>query len=129
MESLVKRAIKAETEAAAEKEKVKLGLEESTRKTLQIQSMTVKVEEMEKFALGSNTLLNEMQQKDFESLTSFVSSLIGIRESLLSSERQLQTSEKLLDRLIAETTHLENEKVKKEAEVKTLIEENVRLRV
>ncbi|RWV86095.1 hypothetical protein GW17_00052045 [Ensete ventricosum] len=37
-------------------------------------------------------------KQDFESLTSFVSSLIGIRESLLSSERQLQTSEKLLDR-------------------------------
>ncbi|CAD5182079.1 unnamed protein product [Musa acuminata subsp. malaccensis] len=31
--------------------------------------------------------------------------------------------------LIAETTHLESEKVKKEAEVKTLIEDNVRLRV
>lgn len=31
--------------------------------------------------------------------------------------------------MIAETTHLESEKVKKEAEVKTLIEDNVRLRV
>lgn len=72
--------------------------------------MIVKVEEMEKFALGTNTLLNEMQQKvedmvegtsrqrqrpaengqelhhvkqDFESLRSFVSSLIIVRESLV----------------------------------------------
>ncbi|CAL9147393.1 unnamed protein product [Musa hybrid cultivar] len=155
MESLIKRAIRAETEAATEKEKVKLGLEENKRKTLQIQSMTLKVEEMEKFALGTNTLLNEMRQKvtdmveetsrqrqraaeneqelrrvkqDFDSLRSFVSSLISVRESLMSSERQFQTVEKLLDRLVAETTHLENEKVKKEAEVQKLIEENVRLR-
>lgn len=33
-----------------------------------------------------------------------------------------------MHRLVAETTHLENEKVKKEAEVQKLIEENVRLR-
>ncbi|KAJ8498149.1 hypothetical protein OPV22_008701 [Ensete ventricosum] len=124
MESLIKRAIKAETEAATEKEKVKLGLEENKRKTLQIQDMTLKVEEMEKFALGTNTLLNEMRQKvadmveetsrqrqraaeneqelhrvkqDFDSLRSFVSSLIRVRESLMSSERQFQTVGKLLD--------------------------------
>ncbi|XP_072968997.1 uncharacterized protein [Typha angustifolia] len=155
MESLVKRVILAETEAANEKEKVKLGLDEIRRKTLLIESMSAKVEEMEKFAQGTNSILNEMKQKvedmvqetsqqrqraaeneqelcrvkqDFESLRSFVSTLVSVRETLLSSEKQFQTIEKLFDRLIDKTTHLENEKAKKEAEVQKLMEENVRLR-
>ncbi|KAG1359400.1 putative cilia- and flagella-associated protein 57 [Cocos nucifera] len=155
MESLVKRVIMAEIEAASEKEKVKFGLEEIEKKTLQIQTMSAKVEEMEKFAVGTNGILNEMWQKveemvqetsrqrqqaaeneqelcrvkqDFESLRSYVSSLISVRETLLSSEKQFQTIEKLFDRLIAKTTHLENEKVQKEAEVQKLMEENVSLR-
>ncbi|WOK95155.1 hypothetical protein Cni_G03862 [Canna indica] len=155
MELLVKRAVKAETEAATEKEMVKLGLDENKRKTLQIQSMNMKVEEMERFARSTNTLLNEMKQKvedmveessiqrqraaendlelqrvkqDFDSLRSFVSSIIRARESLLSSEQQFQTIEKLLDRLIAETAQLENAKAEKETEVQKLMEENVKLK-
>lgn len=50
MEGLVKRAIMAEAEAAVEKEKVSLGLEEINKKSLQIETMSTKVEEMEKFA-------------------------------------------------------------------------------
>ncbi|XP_042445083.1 golgin subfamily A member 5-like isoform X2 [Zingiber officinale] len=155
MESLVMRAIKAESEAANERVKVKLGLEENERKTLQVLSMTVRVEEMEKFALSTNALLNEMRQKvedmveessrqrqrateneqelcrvkqDFDSLRSFVGNIISISESLLSSESQFQTIQKLLDRLVTETAHLEDEKAQKEAEVQKLMEENVRLR-
>lgn len=155
MESLVKRVIMTEVEAANEKEKVKFGLEEIKRKTLQIETMSVKVEEMEKFAMNTNSILNEMRQKvedmvqetckqrqraaeneqelcrvkqDFESLRSYVSSLISVRETLLSSEKQFQAIEKLFDRLIAKTSQLENEKAQKEAEVQKLMEENVSLR-
>ncbi|RWR81746.1 putative leucine-rich repeat-containing protein isoform X2 [Cinnamomum micranthum f. kanehirae] len=154
MESLVKRVIMAEMEATAEKEKVDLGLEEIKKKALQIETMSAKVEEMEKFALGTNTALNEMRQKvedmvqettrqrqrateneqelcrvkqDFEALRSYVSSLISVRETLLSSEKQFQTMERLFERLVAKTTHLEGEKMQKEAEVQKLMVENVRL--
>lgn len=155
MESLVKRVIIAETEAASEKQKVSLGLEEIARKTLQIENMSAKVVEMEKFALGTNGILNEMRQKveemveetsrqrqraaenehelcrvkqDFEALRSYVSSLISVRETLLSSEKQFQTMEKLFERLMEKTAHLENEKMQKEAEVQKLMGENVTLR-
>nr|XP_018676936.1 PREDICTED: uncharacterized protein LOC103973362 isoform X1 [Musa acuminata subsp. malaccensis] len=155
MESLIKRVIMAETEADNQKEKVKLGMEENTKMTLQIEIMSAKVEEMEKFALGANSILNEMRQKvedmveetliqrqqaeenkqelhrvkqNFETLRSFVKSLISVRELLLSSEQQFQTVDELFDRLLVETTHLQNDKFQKEAEVQKLIEENVRLR-
>lgn len=155
MESLVKRVIMAETETASEKQKVSLGLGEIARKTLQIENMSAKVVEMEKFALGTNGVLNEMRHKveemveetsrqrqraaeneqelsrvkhDFESLRSYVGSLISVRETLLSSEKQFQTMEKVFDRLTEKTVHLENEKEQKEAEVQKLMEENVTLR-
>ncbi|XP_077246518.1 uncharacterized protein LOC143886437 [Tasmannia lanceolata] len=154
MEGLVKRAIMAETETSVEKEKVSLGQEEIRKKVLQIESMSAKVEEMEKFAFGTNCILNEMRQKvedmvqetsrqrqraseneqelcrvkqEFESLRSYVNSLISVRDTLLSSEKQFQTMERLFERLIAKTTHLEGEKTQKEAEVQQLMAENVRL--
>ncbi|RWR85936.1 hypothetical protein CKAN_01481400 [Cinnamomum micranthum f. kanehirae] len=154
MEALVKRVIIAETEASIEKEKVNLGVEEIKKKALQIETMSAKVEEMEKFALGTNTVLNEMRQRvedmvqetsrqkqraaeneqelcrvkqDFEALRSYVSSLISVRETLLSSEKQFQTMEMRFERLVARTTHLEGEKMQKEAEVQKLMAENVRL--
>ncbi|KAL6603313.1 hypothetical protein ACP70R_043674 [Stipagrostis hirtigluma subsp. patula] len=155
MESLVKRVIVAESEAANEKEKVRLGLEEIRRKTLQVETMSAKVEEMEKFAVGTNGMLNEMRQRvedmvlettrqrqraaeneqelsrvkqDFESLRTYVSTLVSVRETLLSSEKQFETMEKLFDRLVAKTNQLETEKAQKEAEVQKVMEENVRLR-
>ncbi|XP_074585102.1 uncharacterized protein LOC141840905 isoform X2 [Curcuma longa] len=155
MEFLVKRVIVAETDAANQKEQVKLGLEENRKKTLQIEIMSARVEEMEKFALGANGILSEMRQKvedmveetsrqrqqaednkqelhrvkqNFETLRSFVRSLISVREFLLSTEQPCLSFDELFDRLIAETTRLENEKVQKEAEVQKLIEENARLR-
>uniref|UniRef100_A0A0A9ER90 Uncharacterized protein n=1 Tax=Arundo donax TaxID=35708 RepID=A0A0A9ER90_ARUDO len=155
MESLVKRVILAESEAANEKEKVRMGLEEIRRKSLQFETMSAKVEEMEKFAVGTNGMLNEMRQRiedmvlettrqrqraaeneqelsrvkqDFESLRTYVSTLVSVRETLLSSEKQFETMEKLFDRLVAKTNQLETEKAQKEAEVQKVMEENVRLR-
>ncbi|KAE8707752.1 YEATS family protein isoform 1 [Hibiscus syriacus] len=154
MELLVKRVIMAESETALEKEKVNLGQEEIKKKAVQIENMSMKLEDMERFALGTNNVLNDMRQRvedlveetsrqrqrtteneqelsrvkqDFESLKSYVSSLISVRETLLSSEKQFQTIERLFERLVAKTTQLEGEKKQKEAEVQKLMEENVRL--
>lgn len=154
MENLVKRVIMAESETALEKEKVTIGQEEIQRRTLQIENMSTKLEDMERFASGTNCILNEMRQRvedlveetsrqrqraaeneqelccvkrDFESLKSFVRSLISVRETLLSSEKQFQTIERLFERLAAKTTQLESEKMQKEAQVQKLMEENVKL--
>ncbi|XP_010679871.2 uncharacterized protein LOC104895142 [Beta vulgaris subsp. vulgaris] len=154
METLVKRVLIAESEAAIEKEKVNFSQEEIKKKETQLESMSLKLEEMERFAFGTNCILNEMRQRvedlveetsrqrqraaeneqelsrvkrDFESLKSYVSSLISVRETLISSEKQFQTIEKLFERLAAKTTQLEGEKMQKEAEVQNLMEENVRL--
>ncbi|KAJ7953111.1 Polyamine-modulated factor 1-binding protein [Quillaja saponaria] len=154
MESLVKRVILAESETAIEKEKVSLGRDEIKKKAIQIENMSMKLEEMERFALGTNSILSEMRQRvedlveetsmqrqraaeneqelcrvkrDFESLKSYVSSLIVVRETLLSSEKQFQTIEKLFERLVSKTTQLEGEKMQKEVEVQKLMQENVRL--
>ncbi|PIA57257.1 hypothetical protein AQUCO_00600178v1 [Aquilegia coerulea] len=132
LEVLVKMVIMAETEVSIEKEKVTLGQEEIKRKVLQIESMSAKVEEMERFALSTNSLLNEMQQKvedmvletsrqrqraaeneqelyrvkqDFESLRSYVSSLISVREMLLSSEKH-QTNEMQFERCVKFILHI-----------------------
>ncbi|XP_059623513.1 uncharacterized protein LOC132266605 isoform X1 [Cornus florida] len=154
METLVKRVIMAESETAIEKEKVTLGHDEIKKKAIQIDNMSMKLEEMEKFALGTNCILNEMRQRvedlveetsrqrqraaeneqelsrvkqDFESLKSYVNSLICVRETLLSSEKQFQTIERLFERLVEKTTQLETEKMQKETEVQKLMEDNVRL--
>ncbi|XP_057965945.1 uncharacterized protein LOC131156329 isoform X5 [Malania oleifera] len=152
MEALVKRVIMAESETDIEKEKATLGREEIKKKVVQIENMSTKLEEMERFALGTNCILNEMRQRvedlveetsrqrqraaeneqelcrvkqDFESLKSYVSSLISVRETLLSSEKQFQTIERLFERLVAKTTQLEGEKMQKEAEVQKLVEEKM----
>lgn len=154
MDSLAKRAILAESEAALQRGKALLSQQEVQRKSGQISSMSSKLEDMEKFALGTTSILGEMRQRvddlveetsrqkaraaeneqelcrvrrDFESLKSYVSSLISVRETLVSSEKQFQTIERLFERLVAKTTQLESDKVQKEAEVQKLMEENVRL--
>ncbi|EPS57941.1 hypothetical protein M569_16876, partial [Genlisea aurea] len=113
-----------------------------------------KFEEMEQFAVVTNSILNEMRQRvedlveettrqrqraaeneeelsrvkrDFESLKSYVNTLISVRETLLSSEKQFQTIEKHFERLVAKASELEKEKMQKEAEVQRLVSENVRL--
>lgn len=127
METLVKRVIMAESEMAIEKEKATVGQEEIKKKTVQIENMSTKLEEMEQFAVGTNSILNEMRQRvedlveetsrqrqraseneqelcrvkqDFESLKSYVSTLISVRETLLSSEKQFQIIEKQFDRSV-----------------------------
>lgn len=154
MDSLARRAIVAESEAAVQRGKALLSQQEVQRKAGQINSMSSKLEDMEKFALGTTGILGEMRQRvddlveetsrqkaraaeneqelcrvrrDFESLKSYVSSLISVRETLVSSEKQFQTIERLFERLVAKTTQLESDKVQKEAEVQKLMEENVRL--
>ncbi|PON99477.1 polyamine-modulated factor 1-binding protein [Trema orientale] len=154
MELLVKRVLLAESETAIEKEKVTSSQEEIKEKSVQIEKMSTKLEEMELFALGTNSILNEMRQsiddlveetsrqrqraaeneqelcrvkREFESLKSYVSTVITVRETILSSEKQFQTIERLFERLVVKTTQLEGEKMQKEAEVQKLMEENVRL--
>ncbi|KAL6971663.1 hypothetical protein U1Q18_031342, partial [Sarracenia purpurea var. burkii] len=127
MENIMKRVIMAESETAIAKEKVTLGQDEIKKKVLQIESMSMKLEEMERFALGTNCILKEMRQRvenlveetfkqrqrpaeneqefcrvkqDFESLKFYVSSLINMSETLLSSEKQFQTIERLLGKLL-----------------------------
>ncbi|XVF07186.1 hypothetical protein REPUB_Repub06bG0116900 [Reevesia pubescens] len=60
---LVKRVIMAESETAIEKEKVALGQEDIKKKSVHIKNMSIKLEEMERFALGTNSILNEMRQR------------------------------------------------------------------
>ncbi|XP_038971744.1 uncharacterized protein LOC103719904 [Phoenix dactylifera] len=150
--SHAKRVIMAETEASIEKERVNLGMEEIRRKTLQIDSMSAKVEEIKKVEEMAQETPRQQQRaaeneqelchvkKDFEVLTSYLSSHIIVRETTLSSEKQFQSMEKLFERstilmelivvvygLITKIIHLEVEKVLKEAEVQNLMKENVRL--
>ncbi|XP_061345618.1 uncharacterized protein LOC133291378 isoform X1 [Gastrolobium bilobum] len=154
MEALVKRVLLAESETALEKKKVSLSQVEIKLKSAQLKNMSLKLEEMECFALSTNSILNEMRQRvedlveettrqrqrasenedelcrvkqEFESLKSYVNGLITVRETLLSSEKQFQTIERLFERLVAKTTQLEGDKMQKEAEVQKLMEENVKL--
>ncbi|EFH48727.1 hypothetical protein ARALYDRAFT_489837 [Arabidopsis lyrata subsp. lyrata] len=154
LESLVRRVTAAESETAVQKEKALLGEEEISRKTVQIENLSSKLEEMERFAHGTNSVLNEMRERieelveetmrqrekakeneeelwrvkrEFESLKSYVSTFTNVRETLLSSERQFKTIEELFERLVTKTTQLEGEKAQKEVEVQKLMEENVKL--
>ncbi|KAJ9564566.1 hypothetical protein OSB04_000532 [Centaurea solstitialis] len=154
MESLVKRVLVAESESSNAKKKVTLGQEEIKKKAIQIETMSEKLDEMDRFAIGTNCVLNEMRQRvedlveetsrqrqraaeneqeltrvkqEFESLKSYVSSLISVRETLVSSEKQFQTIERLFERLVVKTTQLESEKMQKEAEVQKLMDENMKL--
>ncbi|GLT44583.1 hypothetical protein SLA2020_184690 [Shorea laevis] len=75
---LVKMVIMADSETAIEKEKV-----------------------------TSEATSCEKWQRDFESLKSYASSLISVRETLLSSEKQFQTMERLFEWLVAKAAQLE----------------------
>ncbi|CAH2051373.1 unnamed protein product [Thlaspi arvense] len=154
LESLVRRVTEAESETAFQKEMVLLGEEEICRKTVQIDNLSVKLEEMEQFAHGTNSVLDELRERiqelveetvrqrekaveneeelcrvkrEFELLKSYVSTFTNVRETLLSSERQFKSIEELFERLVIKTTQLEGEKAQKEVEVQKLMEENVKL--
>ena len=132
MESLATRVLVEQTKVTMEKEKVSAGKEEIRKKSLQIELMSAKALEMEKFALGTNTILNEMRRKvedlveetsrqrlraeeneqelsrvkrDFESLKSYVCSLLGVRENLIPSEES-QSTENLLGTYVQLTLFL-----------------------
>lgn len=125
MESLARRAVIAESEAATQKGKVLLSQEEIQRKVGEIEDMSLRLEAMEKFALRSTSSLAEFRQRvddlvqetsrqkqraaenelelsrvrrDFDSLKSYVTSLIAVRETLVSSEKQFQTIQRLFQR-------------------------------
>ncbi|CAA7056978.1 unnamed protein product [Microthlaspi erraticum] len=65
MESLARRAVIAESEAAIEKEKVALSQEEIERKVGEMEKMAIKLEDMEKYALGTTSILGEFRQWPF----------------------------------------------------------------
>lgn len=128
LDSLVRRVTAAESETAVQKERALLGDEEISRKTVQIENLSLKLEEMERFAHGTNSVLNEMRERieelveetmrqrekaveneeelcrvkrEFESLKSYVSTFTNVRETLLSSERQFKTIEELFERSVS----------------------------
>ncbi|KAK8668802.1 hypothetical protein V6N13_106248 [Hibiscus sabdariffa] len=55
-------------------------------------------------------------KRTFEYRKPYLSSLIGVRETLLPSEKQFHTMERLFERLVAKTTLLEGEEKKKKGE-------------
>ncbi|KAL3829405.1 hypothetical protein ACJIZ3_018207 [Penstemon smallii] len=154
METLAKRVIMAESETEIQKEKITVEKEELDKKAVQIEKMSVKIEEMKQLASEANCILNEVRQRvndlveetctqrqraseneeelcrvkqDFESMKTYLSTLLNVREKLVSSEKQFQTIERRFKRLVEKTSQLESEKMQKESEVKKLMEENVRL--
>lgn len=155
MEVMLKRAIIAEAEIDAEKEKAKASQDEVKRKTLQLESMWTRVEEMEKVAIGTSGVLKEMQLKledmeqetsrqrlraaeneqelskvrhDFGVLRSSIDSIISARETVVTLEKRVQEMESISERLSAHVVSLEAGKHKKEAEVAELLVENDRFR-
>ncbi|CAL5040497.1 unnamed protein product [Urochloa decumbens] len=128
MESLVKRVIVAESEATNEKEKFAVGTNGMLNEMRQrVEDMVLETTRQRQRAAENEQELSRVKQ-DFESLRTYVSTLVSVRETLLSSEKQFETMEKLFDRLVAKTNQLETEKAQKEAEVQKVMEENVRLR-
>ncbi|CAN8327954.1 unnamed protein product [Cochlearia groenlandica] len=154
LESLLRRVTAAESETAFQKEKVSIGEEEIRRKTDQIESLSVKLEEMKGIVHGNKTVLDETWEiikklvensrrdrekaveneeelrrvkTECESLRNYVNTSTNVVETLLSSERQFQTIEARSTRLVAKLTQIEGEKAQKEVEVQKLMEENVKL--
>ncbi|VVB10072.1 unnamed protein product [Arabis nemorensis] len=147
LESLVTRVIAAESETSFQKKRVTISEEEIRRKKIQIETVSLRLEEMKKAILGSKTILDETtetikrlvedRRRDRERAVENEEELHRMKtecESLrnyintsttpISSERQFQTMEA---RLVAKSTQLEGEKAQKEVEVQKLMEENVKL--
>lgn len=64
-----------------------------------VEEMVLETSRQRQRAAENEAELSRVKQ-DFESLRSYVSTLISARESILSSEKQLQTAEKLFDRFL-----------------------------
>ncbi|CDY43116.1 BnaC05g36610D [Brassica napus] len=151
LESLLRRVTAAESEVSFQKERVIISEEENRRKTVQIENLSLRLEEMKQIVHENKDVLDETveiikklvedSRKDrekaveneeelrrvkteFESLRNYVNTSTNVVETLLSSERQFQTIEA---RLVAKSAQLEGEKAQKEVEVQKLMEENVKL--
>ncbi|KAI5083090.1 hypothetical protein GOP47_0002833 [Adiantum capillus-veneris] len=155
MEVLLKRAILAESDMDAEREKTKASQDEVKQKTLQLEGMWNRVQEMEKVAIGTSGVLKEMQSKledmeqetcrqrqraaeneqelskvrnDFGVLRSRIEGLVTSRETIMTLEKRVQEMEGISERMSAHIMNLEAGKRRKEAEVAEFLAENDSLR-
>lgn len=155
MEVLLKRAILAESDMDSERVKTKTSQDEVKQKTLQLESMWSRVQEMEKVAIGTSGVLKEMQLKledmehetsrqrqraaeneqelskvrhDFGVLRSSIESLVTSRETIMTLEKRVQEMEGISERMSAHIVNLEAGKRRKEAEVAEFLTENDSLR-
>lgn len=114
LESLLRRVTAAESETSFQKERVIIGEEEIRRKTIQMENLSLRLEEMKRIVHGNKTVLDETTEiikklvedsrrdrekaveneeelrrvkTECESLKNYVNAI----ETLLSSERQFQT--------------------------------------
>lgn len=120
LESLLRRVTAAESETSFQKERVIIGEEEIRRKTVQIEKLSLRLEEMRRIVHGNQTVLDETAEiikklvedsrrdrekameneeelrrvkTECESLRNYVNTSTNVIETLLSSERQVQTIE------------------------------------
>lgn len=120
LESLLRRVRAAESEASFQKERVVIGEEEIRRKTVQIENLSSRLEEMKRIVHGNKAVLDETVEiikklvedsrrdrekaveneeelrrvkTECESLRNYVNTSTNVVETLLSSERQFQTIE------------------------------------
>ncbi|KAH7421999.1 hypothetical protein KP509_13G085500 [Ceratopteris richardii] len=156
MEVLLKRAILAEADMDEERQKAKASQEEVNQKNLQLECMWSRVQEMEKVAVGTSSVLKEMQSKledmeqetcrqrqraaeneqelskvrhDFGVLRSRIESLVTSSErTIMTLEKRVEEMEGISERMSAHIVNLEAGKRKKEAEVAEFLSENDDLR-
>ena len=127
MELLLKRAIIAETDMDNEREKAKASQAEVKYKALQLEGMWTRVQEMEKVAIGTSSVLKEMQVKledmehetsrqrqraaeneqelskvrhDFGMLRSSIENLVTARETIVTLEKRVQEMEGISERYV-----------------------------
>ncbi|KAJ7531008.1 hypothetical protein O6H91_14G028400 [Diphasiastrum complanatum] len=155
MELLLKRALVAEAKFDVEREKVKASQQDVKQKSVQVESMWARVEEMEKVALNTSGALKEMQRKlkdmevetsrqrhraneneqelsrvrhDFSLLRLSLDSLIKARETIQSMETRIEEAETTSKRLSNQVVSLEVERLKSKNEIAKLLLENDTLR-
>uniref|UniRef100_A0A1J3IYN9 Uncharacterized protein n=1 Tax=Noccaea caerulescens TaxID=107243 RepID=A0A1J3IYN9_NOCCA len=150
LESLLRKVTAAESETAFQKERVSVREEEIRRKTVQIENLSLRLEEMKGILHGNKNVLDETEEiikklvedsrrarekaveneeelrrvkAECESLRNYVNTITSpnVVETLLSTEGQLHCM------LVAKSTQLEGEKAQKEVEIQKLMEENVKL--
>jgi len=150
LESLLRKVTSAESETSFQKERLIVREEEIRRKTVQIENMSLRLQEMKRILHGNKTMLDEAEEiikklvedsrrareialdneeelrrvkTECESLRNYVNTItsLDVAETLHSSEEQLHCM------LVAKSTRLEGEKAQKEVEIQKLMEKNVKL--